>query len=334
METILTYVMEFISDFVDANSRLAFWYLPSTILLAAFVWWRKGRKTSLLAFLFPKEVYRHPSNLVDIKIFLINNILAVTGLVSVFAFTPAVVLHVIHLLSGVTGEAYSAPPISWSRSLVATVIMVLTLDFCKYVAHYIHHESPILWPFHALHHSAEIMTPLTAARNHPVFVLIRIVLQSLIVGVVQGVMLFLLIGKIDLLTIGAANAGYVLFNFFGSNLRHSHVWLSYGPFWEHILISPAQHHVHHSIERRHYNKNYGEIFAFWDWAFGTLYIPEKDEVIRFGLGDANGEPIPQPYPTLRSALVLPFFEAWAELKKSWAPDIVEDTRKVTPGPAE
>jgi sterol desaturase/sphingolipid hydroxylase (fatty acid hydroxylase superfamily) len=334
METITEYALAILDDFIDADSRLSFWYLPSTILLATYVWWRRGRTTSLLGFLFPKDVYRHPSNMVDIKIFLINNLLVVAGVLSVFAFTPAVILHVIALLSGTTGGAYVAPPMSWERSLAATVIMVLTLDLCKYVAHYVHHESPILWPFHALHHSAEVMTPLTASRNHPVVLVVRLLVQSLLMGLAQGVMLFLLIGKIDLLTIGAANAGYVLFNFFGANLRHSHVWLSYGPFWEHILISPAQHHVHHSIEKRHYNKNYGEIFAFWDWAFGTLYIPEKDEVIRFGLGDENGVPIPQPYPTLRAALVMPFVESWTELKKSWAPDSASETGKVPAGPAE
>jgi sterol desaturase/sphingolipid hydroxylase (fatty acid hydroxylase superfamily) len=334
MEAITQYLSGVVSDFVDPGSRLALWYLPSTILLAALVWWRRGQQTSLLTFLFPKDVYLHPSNLVDIKIFLINNLLGVAGVLSVFVFTPAVILHVIHLLSSVTGAPYEAPPVSWERSLAATVVMVLTLDFCKYVAHYMHHESPILWPFHALHHSAEVMTPLTASRNHPVFLVIRLVVQSLLVGAAQGVMLFLLIGKIDILTIGAANAGYVLFNFFGANLRHSHVWLSYGPFWEHIFISPAQHHVHHSIEKRHYNKNYGEIFAFWDWAFGTLYIPEKDEVIRFGLGDENGEPIPQPYPTLRAALVMPFVDSWHELKKSWVPQTDQKTVKAPPGPAE
>lgn len=334
METITTYLVEFINDFVDADSRLAIWYLPSTIMLAAYVWWRKGRKTSLVSFLFPKDVYLHPSNLLDIKIFLINKVLAISGVLGAFIFTPAVILHVIHLLSGTTGEAYVPPPMSWERSLAATVIMVLTLDFCKYVAHYIHHESPILWPFHALHHSAEVMTPLTASRNHPVFLIIRVLVRSLLVGVAQGVMLFLLIGKIDLLTIGTANAGYVLFNFFGANLRHSHVWLSYGRFWEHIFISPAQHHVHHSIDKRHYNKNYGEIFAFWDWAFGTLYIPEKDEVIRFGLGDANGAPIPQPYPTLRAALVMPFVESWTELQRSWAPDSIKETGEARSGPVK
>ena len=334
METIADYVYGIFKEFGDASSRLSLWYVPSTILLAAFVWWRRGRETPLLRFLFPKEVYTHPSNLVDIKIFLINKVLAIAGMFSVFAFMPAVVLHVIQLLSSLTGEAYVAPPMTWERSVAATVVMVLTLDLCKYVAHFVHHESPILWPFHALHHSAEVMTPLTVSRNHPVVLVVRVLVQSLLMGLAQGITLFLLIGKVDLVTIGAANAGYVLFNFFGANLRHSHIWLSYGRFWEHIFISPAQHHVHHSIEKRHYNKNYGEIFAFWDWAFGTLYIPEKDEVIRFGLGDANGEPIPQPYPTLRAALVMPFVEAWTELQRSWAPETVKDTHKVPSGPAE
>jgi sterol desaturase/sphingolipid hydroxylase (fatty acid hydroxylase superfamily) len=334
METIAEYARAILDDFIDAGSRLSLWYFPSTILIAAYIWWRRGRQTSLLAFLFPKYIYRHPSNLVDIKIFLVNNLLVVAGVLSVFAFTPAVVVHVIHLLSGTTGEPYVAPPMSWTRSLAATVIMVLTLDLCKYIAHYVHHESPVLWPFHALHHSAEVMTPLTASRNHPVVLVVRLLVQSLLMGAAQGVMLFLLIGKIDLLTVGSANAAYVMFNFFGANLRHSHVWVSYGRFWEHIFISPAQHQVHHSIEKRHYNKNYGEIFAIWDWAFGTLYIPEKDEVIRFGLGDANGAPIPQPYPTLRAALIMPFVESWTEVQKSWAPDTVKDHGNVPSGPAE
>lgn len=334
MEIISNLFSRLFSDFVNLESRLALFYLPSTILLAAFVWYRKGRPGSLTSFLFPKDVYTHPSNLIDIKIFLINGFLAIAGIFSAFAFTPAVIVYVINGLSGGLGEPYVPPPISWERSIVATIIMVVTLDFTKYLAHYIHHESKLLWPFHALHHSAEIMTPLTATRNHPIFLVIRIVIQSLVAGAAQGIMLFLLIGKIDLITIGAANIGFVLFNFFGSNLRHSHVWLSYGPFWEHIFISPAQHHVHHSIELKHYNKNYGEIFAFWDWLFGTLYIPKKDEIIRFGLGDAKGVPIPQPHATLRDALFLPFVEAWDELKKSWAPEKPAAKEVVTSGPTE
>jgi sterol desaturase/sphingolipid hydroxylase (fatty acid hydroxylase superfamily) len=84
---------------------------------------------------------------------------------------------------------------------------------------------------------------------------------------------------------------------------------------EHILISPAQHHIHHSIERKHYNKNYGEVFAIWDLMFGTLYVLKGYEKLSFGLSDQNGERIEQPYPNLRSALLHPFADSWHALKK-------------------
>ena len=36
-------------------------------------------------------------------------------------------------------------------------------------------------------------------------------------------------------------------------------------------------------------KNYGEVFAIWDWLFGTLYIPKQYEEFAIGLG-ADGNP--------------------------------------------
>lgn len=255
-------------------------------------------------------MYLHKSNLVDIKIFLFNTVIGVLGFFAAVGFTTAMSHSTMTTLAGWFGTPDLPKDITFWRSALATVIMILTLDFCKYWAHYIHHENRMLWPFHAVHHSAEVLTPLTAYRNHPVFLLIRDIIFSIVVGVVQGVMLFALIGEISLITIGSANVGYVAFNILGSNLRHSHIWLSYGPLWEHIFISPAQHQIHHSSAVRHHNKNYGEVFAFWDWMFGTLYIPKEHEILEFGIADGQGELIEQPHPTLLAALFLPFLDSW------------------------
>lgn len=297
------------------ESRLAVFYLILTILIVAVLWVVRGRPTSFLAYLLPKEVYRHKSNIVDIKIFLFNAVLSGAGVFAAVTMTPLMTTLVLDSLLDMTGSPMAPVDDSWPRLALATIIMILTLDFCKYWAHRLHHETTILWPFHALHHSAEVMTPLTANRNHPVFLILRQLIYTVIVGSVQALMLFLLMGKIEVLTIGTVNAGYFLFNALGSNLRHSHVWLSYGPVLEHILISPAQHHIHHSIERKHYNKNYGEVFAIWDLMFGTLYVPKGYENLSFGLSNHKGERIEQPYPTLRSALLDPFAESWHALKK-------------------
>lgn len=70
-----------------------------------------------------------------------------------------------------------------------------------------------------------------------------------------------------------------------SNFHHTHLWISFGPFFERLIISPAQHQVHHSLELRHYNKNYGHTLAVYDWLFGTLYVIEGAEKVTFGVKD-------------------------------------------------
>ncbi|HKL44680.1 MAG TPA: sterol desaturase family protein [Roseovarius sp.] len=324
MEITYQFFSSLIVTFTSFESRLAIVYLLTTVLIVAALWIMRGRPTSFLAFLLPKDVYLHKSNLVDIKIFLFNALLAASGLFAAVTMTPLMTSMVLTALLEVTGGSTAAPDLTLGKLALATLIMILTLDFCKYWAHRLHHETTVLWPFHALHHSAEIMTPLTAQRNHPVFLILRALLYTVVVGFVQALTLFLLMGKIEILTIGTVNAGYFIFNAFGSNLRHSHVWLSYGPVLEHIFISPAQHHIHHSIERKHYNKNYGEVFAIWDLMFGTLYVPRSYEKITYGLSDESGRRIEQPYPTLRSALLHPFADSWRALWKNTSRERVID----------
>lgn len=320
----MDFIQELLSNvwisFTDLSSRLAVLYLCMTVLLVYMLWLVRGRPKSFVAYLLPKEVYLHKSNIVDIKIFLFNSVLSATGLMAAVTMTPLMTVAVLELLLSISGKSTAPMDPTLGKLALATLIMILTLDFCKYWAHRLHHEAAVLWPFHALLHSAEIMTPLTANRNHPVFLILRALLYTVVVGTVQALMLFLLMGKIDVLTIGSVNAGYFIFNALGSNLRHSHIWLSYGPVLEHILISPAQHQIHHSTDRKHFNKNYGEVFAFWDLMFGTLYVPEKYEDITYGISDENSQRIEQPYPTLRSALLHPFADSWRALWKGTSRD--------------
>ncbi|MEJ8560733.1 sterol desaturase family protein [Yoonia sp. GPGPB17] len=316
-----------LANFLSWDSRLSFVYLAATVLLVYGLWIYRGRPKTFLRWVFPSSVYLHKSNIVDIKIFIFNIVFGVLGFFAFVSFTTAFSHSTMMTLVEWFGQPGVPIEITLWRTVVATVIMVLTLDFCVYWAHYIHHENRFLWPFHALHHSAEVLTPLTSYRNHPVFLLIRKVIFSIVVGFVQGVMLFAFIGEISVLTIGSANAGFVIFNMLGSNLRHSHIWLSYGPVLEHIFISPAQHQIHHSSAPKHHNKNYGSIFAFWDWMFGTLYIPDGHEILEFGIADGEGNVIEQPHPTLFAALFHPFVEIWQKLK---APKGIAPSKTGTP----
>ena len=52
---------------------------------------------------------------------------------------------------------------------------------------------------------------------------------------------------------------------------------------EHILSSPAQHQIHHSRAPQHLDTNLSEYFSFIDWIGGTLYVPQGQESLDFGL---------------------------------------------------
>ena len=108
----------------------------------------------------------------------------------------------------------------------------------------------------------------------------------------------------ELLTLLGANIFSFLFNVAGANLRHSHVWISYGRLVERILVSPAQHQLHHSIDPRDGNANYGAVLAVWDWLGGSLRLAEEGPPTAFGVRDN----LPTTH-SMYSIYVLPIVEA-------------------------
>ncbi len=47
---------------------------------------------------------------------------------------------------------------------------------------------------------------------------------------------------------------------------------------EYIFITPSHHRVHHASNEKYLNKNYGDIFIFWDKLFGTFQKEEEEAV--------------------------------------------------------
>ena len=48
-------------------------------------------------------------------------------------------------------------------------------------------------------------------------------------------------------------------------------------------MSPKQHHLHHSSDRRHWDKNFGFLFACWDRMAGTICYSNPKEHVSFGI---------------------------------------------------
>ena len=313
-------VADNLTDLFGPQSRFFLPYLAASVLVAAIAHFavrrgepKDGARNFANAILRP-DLWRHPSSIVDLKVIFANRVfsplLALTGRSAMVlsAYLTAVLL---------TGSDPVRPDatISAPAIIVMTLSVLIVSDFTTYWVHRLHHEHPVLWPFHKLHHSAEVMTPLTFARKHPVYDLFRGLSNAILVGPAQGVVLATF-GVTDAVTILGVNIFYAAFHWSGSNLRHSHFWIDYGPFWSRIFISPAQHQIHHSCAVRHHDKNYGEVFALWDWIFGTLYSPSEYEALEYGVADETGARLDQPHPTLKDAWLVPFAESAEAIRKT------------------
>ena len=85
------------------------------------------------------------------------------------------------------------------------------------------------------------------------------------------------------------NVGLLYFICWASNLRHSHIYISYWAWLEKWLISPAQHQLH-SADPNHHGTNLGITLAVWDRLCGTLLIAPKNLSLSFGfLGEEQNE---------------------------------------------
>lgn len=277
---------------------------------------RRGKSpgTSPLAFIFPREFYLHRSTLTDFKIYIANFFVRFSAPGLKTFNTSLVATPFCALAAPLFADGTMREP-TYAAFVLLTILIAMANDLVTYSVHRLTHECGVLWPFHEVHHSAEVMTPLTLYRKHPFYSFGHSLLYPFIAGPVIGV-LIAAFGQLSFVQILGMNMVYAIFNFAGANLRHSHIWISFGPILSRIFVSPAMHQIHHSIDPKHYNKNYGEVFALWDWIFGSLYIPEGREKITFGILDEEGVNRVQPHATLREAYFRPFFDSYGAIKRS------------------
>lgn len=292
---IITPVKEVILDLFKLETRQAIAYITIAYIVAFFLYLHRKRKpqkntekySSFWNFIGGNKVYFHKSAIIDYQFYFMRVIFGNLILLPIFAFLIAPEF--------ISGEIWG----QWWQALLGpnegviekttttTIIYALVLfivgDFSHYWVHRIFH-SGLLWEFHKVHHSAEVLVPQTANRVHTVETLAERLSYITLSTPFTGLFIYLYGEPISGYTILGALYTYMIFNAIASNLRHSHVWLSFGPFWEHFINSPAQHHIHHSTNPAHFNKNFGTNLSIWDWMFGTLHITSPDEEeLEFGL---------------------------------------------------
>ncbi len=304
--------------FDDFTSEFGWPHLLSTLALMGvlFVLGRRHRTiaaSSFLNFACPRNIYWHPSAILDYKFAAINSSTDLLLVAPLITGVSLLVYNVtVHVFPGPSTlrAAFSSYPIATTVVLLSHLLILG--DFVYFVAHYLMHKVPLLWTFHQVHHSAEVLTPVSVARVHPVERLFQAVVRAICGGVGAGLYTSTSDVPISIGTLFGVNIVLFCFLSFAYNLRHSHIWLSYGPVLSWIFVSPAQHQIHHSRDPKHLDKNFGLIFSFWDAALGSLYIPPSREYLTYGLaGVHEGK-----FATVRQLYVTPFVEASRMLLRS------------------
>jgi sterol desaturase/sphingolipid hydroxylase (fatty acid hydroxylase superfamily) len=275
---------------VTAGHRLHWLYLLTFVALALYAYRRDRVGGGFLRWLFPRSIYTHRSTITDVQVFLANSIVSPATTLLVWFGSAWIAVRLATSFDGWFGRPED--PLAWGAwtTVACTISLVVVRDFSHFFNHWLHHQVPILWPLHAVHHSAEVMTPLTLFRKHPLYDVVKKGVEAPTVGLFQAVVLFAFGGAFDVWTVAGINAVQGVFLIVGSNVRHSHVWIDWWRPLDHILISPAMHQVHHSVDMKHRDRNFGSILSVWDWAFGTLYVPDGAEELVYGLGDDLGQP--------------------------------------------
>lgn len=291
---------------ISIHEKIHVFYLLGFLLIAyaLYCYSKNSFKThyqNFWSYCFPKSIYWHRSARTDYGFFYFTKIL--------FFLIPLYMIG--SAASAVFLSSYLKPLANpfglielpnFAVNILFTVASLLAADLALFITHYLAHKIPLLWEFHKVHHSAEVLTPLTVYRMHPVDDIVAMSCVGIFTGFTEAVFFWIFPQKVSVVTIFGFDIAYFIYFLAGYHLRHSHIWFSYGPFLSRILVSPAQHQIHHSANPEHYDKNFGFIFAFWDLLTRSLIVPKTKMDIQFGLAHDEAKEFSSP---LR-LLFLPF----------------------------
>lgn len=144
---------------------------------------------------------------------------------------------------------------------VAVVASMLLLDLAIYLQHVMVHAVPGLWRLHRMHHADLDFDATTGLRFHPVEILISMGIKLAVVAALGPPAVAVLLFEVIL------NAT-ALFNHANIDLPRP-----VDRVLRLIVVTPDMHRVHHSVDPRETNSNYGFNLPWWDRLLGT-YIAQ------------------------------------------------------------
>jgi sterol desaturase/sphingolipid hydroxylase (fatty acid hydroxylase superfamily) len=152
------------------------------------------------------------------------------------------------------------------KSLWVWVVGLVLYDLCYYWHHRLGHEVALFWAAHVVHHQSEDYNLSTALRQTSsgwiggwLFYLPMAVLGF-------PPLVFAVVGLIDL-----------LYQYWVHTQQIGRLG-----WFDRWFCAPSNHRVHHAVNDRYLDKNYGGILIVWDRLFGTFEEERDDEPCVYG----------------------------------------------------
>jgi sterol desaturase/sphingolipid hydroxylase (fatty acid hydroxylase superfamily) len=181
--------------------------------------------------------------------------------------------------------------LQWPEGL-ENLFCIVILDLMIYIQHVVLHRIPFFWRFHIVHHSDLDLDVSSGFRFHPIEIL--------------GSMLF----KIGLIfALGPSAVAVLVFEAILNGMAqfsHSNITLpeSFDRLLRYVIVTPDMHRIHHSVEKKETNSNFGFNLSIWDRVLGT-YIHEalkpQDRIIIGVPSFRTSEEV-----SLKNLLMMPF----------------------------
>lgn len=145
-------------------------------------------------------------------------------------------------------------------------------DFSFYWMHRLHHKIPLLWAVHSVHHQGEEFNLTLGVRNSWYSSLTNFPFIAWLAIIGLPLDIFVAVSSI-----------HYTIQFYNHNaiIKKSGVL-------DRLMITPANHRVHHGLHPRYLNKNFGGTFIWWDKLFNSFEA--ADDSIDDRIGVKGGMP--------------------------------------------
>jgi alkylglycerol monooxygenase len=232
-------------DAAMASAQIIVLATPLFLGLIALEWWvgrRRGRDT-----------YRVNDALASIGLGVTSQIAALFG--------QAVLLG-IYTLAYRELALLELSAANWWVWLLA----LLLYDFCYYWNHRVGHRSAVFWAAHVVHHQSEDYNLSAALRQPSSYFLLNWIfyLPMAVLGIPP--LVYAVVALVDL-----------LYQYW----VHTQQIGALGWF-DRWFCAPSNHRVHHAVNDRYVDRNYGGILLVWDHLFGSWQPERADEACVYG----------------------------------------------------